>query len=173
MFLRRLYSTAAHPAKFRLPPTIRQLLSLSNQENATTSVTGWIKSVRKQKNITFAVISDGTTAEGLQAVVLKQQGTAPELLRRYVHFLGAKIGTLTEGRLTNGTAVRLTGNLTKSPGRGQEWELVVQEGDKDAIEVLGDCDIDVRLCFYRHGRKVDRRADLSHSKENTIHGIPT
>ncbi|KAF9448134.1 asparaginyl-tRNA synthetase [Macrolepiota fuliginosa MF-IS2] len=123
---RRLYSTAAHPARFQLPQTIRQLLSSNGQENTTASVTGWIKSIRKQKNITFAVVSDGTTAEGLQAVVLKKQGTSPELLKR----------------LTNGAAVRLTGNLIKSPGSGQDWELVIQEGDTNAIEVLGDCDVD-------------------------------
>ncbi|EKM78118.1 hypothetical protein AGABI1DRAFT_76524 [Agaricus bisporus var. burnettii JB137-S8] len=126
MLLRRLYSTAAHPARFKLPPTIKQVLSANGSESSTTSVTGWIKSIRKQKNITFAVVSDGTTPEGLQAVVSKERGTSPEMLKR----------------LTNGTAVRLTGNLIQSPGRGQEWELVIQEGDKNAIEILGDCDID-------------------------------
>ena len=54
---------------------------------------------------------------------------------------------LTRGRLTNGTTVRLTGNLLKSPGRGQEWEFVVQEGSKGAIEILGDCDVDVCRLF--------------------------
>ncbi|KXN84633.1 Asparagine--tRNA ligase [Leucoagaricus sp. SymC.cos] len=126
MLLRRLYSSVAHPAGFQLPPTIRQLLSSSKEEIPGASVTGWIKSIRKQKNITFGVVSDGTTAEGLQAVVLKQEGSAPEIMKR----------------LVNGTAVRLTGNLQKSPGRGQEWELVVQEGSKGTIEVLGDCEID-------------------------------
>lgn len=82
MFIRRLYGTAVHPARFQLPPTIRQLLSHDDRERTAASVTGWIKSIRKQKNITFAVVSDGTTTEGLQAVVLKQQGTSPELLRR-------------------------------------------------------------------------------------------
>lgn len=35
--------------------------------------------------------------------------------------------------------------MVQSPGRGQQWELIVQEGDKGAIEVLGECDIDVRF----------------------------
>jgi hypothetical protein len=82
MLFRRLYSTAAHPARFQLPLTIRQLVSSNNEEISSASVTGWIKSIRKQKNITFAVISDGTTAEGLQAVILKQQGIAPGVLKR-------------------------------------------------------------------------------------------
>ena len=58
-------------------------------------------------------------------------------------FLVFDFELLTRGRLTNGSAVRLTGNLLKSPGRGQEWEFVVQEGSKGAIEILGDCDVDV------------------------------
>ena len=48
----------------------------------STTLTGWVKSVRKQKNVTFAIINDGTNAEGLQAVVLKQEGTAPEIMKR-------------------------------------------------------------------------------------------
>jgi asparaginyl-tRNA synthetase len=149
MLLRRLYSSAAHPARFKLPPTIKQVLSVNGGESSPTSVTGWIKSIRKQKNITFAVVSDGTTPEGLQAVVLKQQGTAPEMLKRSAYCLQLEIRTLTNPRLTNGTAVRLTGNLIQSPGRGQEWELVVQEGGRNAIEILGDCDIDVGVLSSR------------------------
>jgi len=82
MLLRRLHSTVAHPAQFKLPPTIRQLLSSSDKEVQSTTLTGWVKSVRKQKNVTFAIINDGTNAEGLQAVVLKQEGTAPEIMKR-------------------------------------------------------------------------------------------
>jgi hypothetical protein len=95
MLLRRLCSAAAHPASFRLPPTIKQLLSASGSESSATSVTGWIKSIRKQKNITFAVVSDGTTPEGLQAVVLKQQGTAPEILKRLACYTQLEPGALT------------------------------------------------------------------------------
>lgn len=31
-------------------------------------MSGWIKSVRKQKNVAFAVLTDGSSAQGLQAV---------------------------------------------------------------------------------------------------------
>jgi len=82
MLFRRLHSTVAHPAQFKLPPTIRQLLSSGDKEIRSTTLTGWVKSVRKQKNVIFAIINDGTNAEGLQAVVLKQEGTAPEIMKR-------------------------------------------------------------------------------------------
>jgi hypothetical protein len=65
MLLRRFASTST------LPPTIRQLLSSPQPTSQETKVQlgGWIKSVRRQKNVTFAVINDGSCASGLQAVL--------------------------------------------------------------------------------------------------------
>ncbi|TFK40111.1 hypothetical protein BDQ12DRAFT_680374 [Crucibulum laeve] len=129
MIARRLASSLAvsssHPAAFRLPPNIRQLLDsppLENDPN-TTTVAGWVKSIRKQKNVSFAVITDGSSSKGLQTVLLKAKGE--------------------EGmakNLTNGTAVRITGRLVASPGAGQAHELLVDEDKDGEIEVLGECD---------------------------------
>jgi hypothetical protein len=72
MLLRRCASTT------KLPLTIRQLLSspqVTSQE-IKVQVNGWIKSVRRQKNVTFAVINDGSCASGLQAVL--KPGTTPD-----------------------------------------------------------------------------------------------
>lgn len=52
---------------YRLGPTISQLLSRPTV-NAPVSITGWIKSVRRQKRVSFAVITDGSNTKGLQAV---------------------------------------------------------------------------------------------------------
>ncbi|GBE85334.1 hypothetical protein BKA93DRAFT_735456 [Sparassis latifolia] len=105
MIFRRFLSTS-------LPPTIRQLLS--SHVSAPVEVTGWVKSVRRQKNIAFAVISDGSSDRGLQAVF-----TNTDLAKS----------------LTNGASVRLGGKLSDSPGARQDKELQV-----DSVEVLGDCD---------------------------------
>lgn len=58
------------------PPTIRQLLvpGFSAQKQPVQTqleVCGWIKSVRRQKNVSFAVVSDGSSSRGLQAVFSK------------------------------------------------------------------------------------------------------
>lgn len=45
--------------------------------------------------------------------------------------------------LTNGCAVRLTGHLVPSPGKGQSHELVVDERKGGVLEVLGACNPDV------------------------------
>ncbi|KAJ7765489.1 asparaginyl-tRNA synthetase [Mycena maculata] len=111
----RPLSTAA--ARFRLPPTIRQILSSPGVDEKVV-VTAWVKSIRKQKRIAFGVLSDGSSGVGLQAVFHEQ--------------LGERVK-----EITNGTSVRVRGNIVKSPGSGQEKELHVEE-----VEILGACDPD-------------------------------
>ncbi|KAJ8075966.1 asparaginyl-tRNA synthetase [Marasmius tenuissimus] len=109
-----------------LPPTIRQLLAPSvtselsqhstrSEQDANVTVTGWVKSIRRQKRVSFAVISDGTNSAGLQAVFPN-----PSLVPKEV---------------TNGASVKLTGRLGKSPAAGQDKELLVED-----IRILGNCD---------------------------------
>ncbi|KAJ7442317.1 hypothetical protein FB451DRAFT_1297770 [Mycena latifolia] len=111
----RPLSTAS--SRFQLPPTIRQILA-SPQVDEKVAVTAWVKSIRKQKKIAFGVLSDGSSAVGLQAVF--HQDLA-ERVRE----------------ITNGTSVYVRGNIVKSPGAGQDKELHVQE-----VEILGACDPD-------------------------------
>ncbi|KAF9225764.1 asparaginyl-tRNA synthetase [Gyrodon lividus] len=111
MFFQRFASTSA----WTLPQTIRQILSSRQQPASKIHVHGWVKSVRRQKNVTFAVINDGSCASGLQAVLNNN--------------LSATLHSL-----TNGTSVRMIGSLVVSRGPGQAKELQV-----DSIEVLGEC----------------------------------
>jgi hypothetical protein len=75
---------------FRLPPTIAELLSPRFTLNHHTpdsqvTVTGWVKSIRKQKNIAFAVVTDGSESEGIQAVLVRKKGqdaANEEVMRR-------------------------------------------------------------------------------------------
>ncbi|PCH41688.1 asparaginyl-tRNA synthetase, partial [Wolfiporia cocos MD-104 SS10] len=89
--------------------------------STTVTVNGWVKSVRRQKNIAFAVISDGSSEQGLQAVFADV--------------------TLAKS-FTNGASVRLGGQLADSPGRGQDTELKVE-----SVEVLGECDPEVQTTY--------------------------
>ncbi|KAH8093263.1 hypothetical protein BXZ70DRAFT_390000 [Cristinia sonorae] len=110
MFARRLFSTSSSS----LPPTIRQILA-SNTHSTPVQVNGWIKSIRKQAKVAFAVVTDGSSSQTLQAVFTKD--------------------ALAEAKnLTNGACVRLNGTLAKSIGPGQDVELQV-----DKVECLGEC----------------------------------
>ena len=61
---RRLYSSSSS-----LPSTIRQLIAAPKfTGNSPIEVQGWVQSIRKQKKVAFAVISDGSSHSGLQAV---------------------------------------------------------------------------------------------------------
>lgn len=74
MLLKRFASSLHSSAKvgpFRLPPTIKQILASPVQpEEELVTVSGWIKSIRRQKNVSFAVLTDGSSPQGLQAVFL-------------------------------------------------------------------------------------------------------
>ena len=41
----------------------------SNADAERLSVTGWVRSVRQQKRVAFAAVSDGSTVDSLQAVL--------------------------------------------------------------------------------------------------------
>ncbi|KAG8776768.1 asparaginyl-tRNA synthetase [Serendipita sp. 405] len=120
---RRLFSSSKCVRSDTLPKTVRQLLAeglRDVQEDGSrpdeTVVRGWVKSVRRQKKIAFAQVSDGTDldARGLQVVFER-----PELAEN----------------LNIGTSVAITGSLVKSPGSGQSLEFQARN-----VNIVGACD---------------------------------
>ncbi len=81
------------------------------------SVTGWVRTKRSGKQVSFLEINDGSSFDGLQVVFEHPQGAEPEELK------GA----------TTGASVRVAGTLQESPGKGQRVELVAS-----TFELLGD-----------------------------------
>jgi len=132
--LRRFASTST------LPPTIRQLLTSPTSPSSSIQVNGWVKSIRRQKKVSFAAISDGSSASGLQAVF-----SDPGLAKG----------------LTNGASLRLTGKLTESPGAGQTHELQV-----DAVDLLGECDPET-YPIQKQTLSVDYLRDNAHLRART------
>ncbi|KAG6897668.1 hypothetical protein C0992_012417 [Termitomyces sp. T32_za158] len=156
MLLKRFASSLQCSAKagtFRLPPTIKQLLAAPVQpEEQLVTVSGWIKSIRRQKNVSFAVLTDGSSTQGLQAV-----------------FLGNGEGVKA---LTNGAAVQLTGKLVRSPGAGQEKELVIDSKRSidvnagEQIRILGTCDPEV-YPIQKQALSTEYLRDHSHLRART------
>ncbi|KAF2481966.1 asparaginyl-tRNA synthetase [Neohortaea acidophila] len=83
----------------------------ADEENVC--VTGWVRTVRKQKRVAFAAVSDGSTVHSIQAV-LKPEDAA---------------------NLSTGTAVELNGDWKASSGAKQSHELHVSR-----LKVLGEND---------------------------------
>ncbi|KAI9816545.1 MAG: Asparaginyl-tRNA synthetase [Pycnora praestabilis] len=99
--------------------TIAAILAASHNsplqgEKADLTVNGFVRSVRNQKRMSFAVIGDGSTIEPLQAVLTSSQA---------------------EG-LSTGTGVQITGEWRPSPpGKQQSHEL-----HATAVKILGQAD---------------------------------
>ena len=93
-----------------LRPTINDILR--GPIMSTSTVHGWVRSIRLHKNVAFAMIYDGSTGEDLQIVL--QPADAQ--------------------KLQVGCAVQLVGSIVSSKGSQQAKELVV-----DRLEIKGYC----------------------------------
>ena len=82
------------------------------------SLSGWVRTHRESKNVSFIEITDGTAVKGLQVVV------QPEL----DSYASSK------AEITTGSAIKVEGELVKSTGKGQSYDF-----NATSIEVLGDC----------------------------------
>lgn len=82
-------------------------------------VAGWVKSIRKQKNISFVDINDGSHIHSLQ-VILDESATTD-----YAQVIDT---------IKVGCSLRVQGNLHESPGQKQPIELRGK-----SVEVIGTC----------------------------------
>ena len=93
---------------------IKEVLSWQPQGQAVT-VMGWVRTFRNNQ---FVALNDGSTNNNLQVVI--ELGKYPD------EFLK---------RITTSAALKVTGTLVESMGKGQKVELKA-----DAVEILGDSD---------------------------------
>lgn len=93
---------------------IKQLLTTEPTEQ-TVVVMGWVRTFRANR---FIALNDGSTINNLQ-VVVDFENYPEDLLRR----------------ITTSAALKVTGKLVASQGKGQSVEVIAEE-----IEVLGDAD---------------------------------
>jgi asparaginyl-tRNA synthetase len=87
------------------------------EEGRPVSVTGWVKTSRFSKNVSFVHVFDGSTPRTVQVIL------TPEQAERF----GPQLGV--------GTAVRIDGTWKASPGGQQAFEVAA-----DRVAVVGPCD---------------------------------
>jgi len=85
-------------------------LNYESKLNTPITVCGWITNVRKQTDHVFLSITDGSTADPLQIVVMKDEHSDTK-------------------SYSNGCAVKCTGTLILSPAKGQLVEVTTKHGD--------------------------------------------
>jgi len=95
---------------------IKALMTCAPDQNYT--VMGWVRTFRNNQ---FIALNDGSCLANLQVVVDM-----------------VTIDTALLKRITTGAAIKASGKLIESQGKGQTVELVAEE-----IEILGDCDVDI------------------------------
>ncbi|KAJ1733902.1 asparaginyl-tRNA synthetase [Coemansia biformis] len=96
-----------------LQPTLRRVIE-SGVPGADVTITGWVRSVRVQKRIAFAEVSDGSMLRGVQVTM-----DDPQMARA----------------LSTGCSVEITGQLADSPGREQSMEVRAA-----TVRVVGESD---------------------------------
>lgn len=127
---------------------IKNILARS-EAGGEVSVSGWIRTARHSKGISFLEITDGSCFSGIQAVV-------SESLANYAAV--ATLGT--------GSAVTLSGELVASPGKGQKYEIKTT-----ALEVVGRAPEDYPLQKKRHTFEYLREIAHLRPRTNTIGAV--
>ena len=96
---------------------IKQLLQIK-PKNQKIFISGWVRTKRLGKNISFISLNDGSTIKNIQIV-----------------FDTANISENTVKQITTGACIKINGSLVASEGKGQESEVVAE-----SIDVLGLAD---------------------------------
>jgi len=102
--------------------------ALAAEQGGDICVKGWVRSVRRGKDVSFIALNDGSSFDSLQLVLSPELTNYDQLTR---------VGT--------GGCVSVIGELSESPAAGQQWELQVTAG-----EILGDADESYPLQKKRH-----------------------
>ncbi|HEX9778176.1 MAG TPA: asparagine--tRNA ligase [Geopsychrobacteraceae bacterium] len=106
---------------------IKQALACA-QPQTDICVNGWVRSLRRGKEVAFAALNDGSCFATLQVVL------SPDLP-----------GYETLARVGTGACLAVRGNLVASPAGGQRWEL-----QATAVTIVGDADEHYPLQKKRH-----------------------
>ena len=84
------------------------------------AISGWVRTKRGSKNVSFIALNDGSTINNIQ-IVAEGSVFSEELLKQ----------------ITTGSCISVEGNLVPSKGSGQDKEVLATK-----IVVLGIADVD-------------------------------
>lgn len=127
--------------------TIKHLLSGAVDSGSTATIEGWVRTRRDSKaGLSFLSISDGSCLATIQVV-------APDTLANYSSEVQ---------RLTSGCAVRCSGALVESQGRGQSHEIQAER-----IEVIGWVDNPDRYPIQPKRHSFEYLREVGHLRPRT------
>lgn len=113
------------------------------------TICGWVKNHRKQSNLGFIALGDGTCLKTLQVVYDKDINDFEEIQKIHI-----------------GSSIEVTGTLKESLGAGQDIELVASK-----ITLLGDCPEDYPIQPKRHTREFLRSIAYLRPRSNLFNAV--
>jgi len=128
-------------------PTIKQLLATVPGSACVAS--GWVRTVRRGKGVSFVALNDGSCFASLQLVVDADSPAAK---------VAEQLGT--------GACVRASGTLVDSPASGQSVELAVE-----VLELVGPADGDYPLQKKQHSFEFLRSIAHLRPRANTFGAV--
>lgn len=126
-----------------LPLRIKDVLEKTALGSSVT-VHGWIRTKRTSRDFTFVALSDGSTQDTLQVFISKESSAYATLQR-----------------ITTGAAIRVTGQLKDSPGKGQSREI-----DASDIHVYGEADAET-YPLQKKGHSLEFLREIGHLRPRT------
>lgn len=122
---------------------------LEEYKDKVVTLQGWIRNIRKQKDLGFIDFSDGTYFKHVQLVYDKDTKAFDEI--NGYHY---------------GSAITVSGKIQDSIGAGQSFELKIEE-----IKLEGDCSEDYPLQPKRHTREFLREVAYLRPRNNLFQAV--
>jgi len=129
--------------------SVREILARESA-GGEVALSGWVRTARHSKGVSFLEIGDGSCFNGLQVVV------APELENFEAEL----------SRLQTGCSVSVIGELVDSPGKGQRFEVQARR-----VEVVGAVEEDYPLQKKRHSFEFLRTLAHLRPRTNTLGAV--
>ncbi len=129
--------------------TVRELLAGSGRGEEVVA-TGWLRTTRHSKSVSFLALNDGSCFDDLQVVASPGIPDFEEIVRN----------------LSVGCAVEVHGELAESPGRGQSFELQASR-----VVLVGGVEDDYPLQKKRHSFEYLRTIAHLRPRTNTLGAV--
>jgi asparaginyl-tRNA synthetase len=136
--------TTIYPPRTRIKDALA-----AEREVSELCVKGWVRTVRRSKEVAFLALNDGSCFASIQIVLEPTMAGFEE---------AARLGT--------GACVAVAGTLVPSPASGQRWEVKAAR-----VEILGDADEEYPLQKKRHSLEYLRTIAHLRPRSNTFGAV--
>ncbi|MCL2812701.1 MAG: asparagine--tRNA ligase [Clostridia bacterium] len=130
--------------------SVRELFTNTPTDSFAINVSGWVRTLRDSKAFAFIELNDGTYFRNVQIVAEEE---------RLPNFKQIT-------RISEGSAIEVTGTLALTPGAKQPFEIKAE-----SVTVVGACDPDYPLQKKRHGFEFLRTIAHLRPRTNTFSAV--